>query len=186
MENVAVLPLAREATVQVTVPPTALHAVGAETKVNPLGSESVTITSLAGLGPLLRTVSVKVTWSPGCAVAAEANLASSRSAAGITSVSIVSAALAGSGSSSFESTRAPLATTVPAAELPKVPVIAIVSAPSATVRAGRVQTSVPPAAGRLQVNPGAAIALGVNEAGRGSTTRTLFALSGPVFRTVSV
>jgi len=56
--NVALPPLARLATVQVTVPELFEQPELADTNVTPLGSVSVTVTPLAAFGPLLCTASV--------------------------------------------------------------------------------------------------------------------------------
>jgi len=58
IENVASAPLARLATVQVTVPELFEQPELADTNVTPLGSASVTVTPLAAFGPLLCTASV--------------------------------------------------------------------------------------------------------------------------------
>src|ERR1700730_13866128 len=52
MVNVALAPEARLPTVQVTVPAEFVHPVLAETKVTPAGRVSVTVTPVAGDGPL--------------------------------------------------------------------------------------------------------------------------------------
>ena len=56
--NVALAPAASEPTVQVTVPETLVQPVEAETNVTPAGRVSVTLTPVAGLGPLFLAVTV--------------------------------------------------------------------------------------------------------------------------------
>src|SRR5947207_2867959 len=58
MVIVALAPEARLPTEQVTVPAEFAHPVLAETKVTPTGRVSVTVTPVAGLGPLLVAVTV--------------------------------------------------------------------------------------------------------------------------------
>src|SRR5205809_5364319 len=58
--NVALAPAARLPTEQVTVPAEFVHPVLAETKVTPAGRVSVTVTPVAGLGPLFLATTVYV------------------------------------------------------------------------------------------------------------------------------
>src|SRR5262249_2970571 len=187
--TVVVAPAARGPRAPVTVEPAPGQPAEAGTTVSPAGSVSGAVVAAAGLGPSLARVSSKSAVPPGATATAGTLFRNCRSAAGMTSVLTVSAALAGSGSRSAESARAPLGTIVPAADIANVPVMAIVSVPSATASVGRVQMTacVPPAAASIApVKPGAVTVLGVNEGGSGSSTRTSFAVSGPAFLTVIV
>src|SRR5262249_43698036 len=125
--TVVVAPAARSPSAQVTVAPAPVQPGVPETKLRPAGSVSVTVVAFAGLGPLFTSVSRKSVVPPGATATAGALFCSCRSADGMTSVLTVSAALAGFGSRSAESVRAPLGTIVPAAESANVPVMAIVS-----------------------------------------------------------
>jgi hypothetical protein len=149
----------------------------------PAGSVSATVAAVAGLGPLLATWRVKVTPPPGRTDPGGAVFFSCRSADGIGVVSALATLFVRSSSASWRRMVATFVTIVPAVEAASVPTIVIVSVPSATVSVGRLQLSMPPAPGRLQVKLGAVTALGVNPAGRGSRTPTFVPVSGPALRT---
>ena len=187
---VAVLPAGRVPTGQVTTAPAALQPAVPETNVSPAGRVSVIVGVSAGLGPLFTSVSVKLVVPPGPTEPSSALFWSWRSAAGITSVLIVSAALAGSGSRSFESDpgavghdRAGSGGGEGAGDRDRERAVG-----DRERRAGAHDREAPPpeAGWMTQVKPGAVTELGVNEGGSGSSTRTLVAVSGPLLLTARV